>query len=196
MENVYRLIKRKKNKYKLIFSADIRDTIFQKDIFKYYEENKPFLGVALEDGTINSLINKNWIIKYVGKEKHNKIKNERIICVSIIWGTYKMFLNFSEIFRKRLLENPNSIEQGIANYMFSYEKLFNDVIIKSDNYGPAMTIGKTDPHNIILDSQNNILNFGREIAPVVHQYDRKKNIVKKVIQKYCPEILNYINITI
>ena len=107
-----------------------------------------------------------------------------------------MFLNFCEIFWKRLLENPNSIEQGIANYMFSYEKLFNDVIIKSDNYGPVMTIGKTEPHNIILDSQNNILNFGREIAAVVHQYDRKKDIVQKVIQKYCPEILNSSNITI
>ena len=71
-------LKENKNKYKLIFSADIRDTIFQKDIFKYYEKHKPFLGVALEDGTLNSQINKNWIIKYVGKEKHNKIKNERI----------------------------------------------------------------------------------------------------------------------
>ena len=72
--------------------------------------------------------------------------------------------------------------------MFSYEKLFSDYLLKSDNYGPVMTIGKTKPHNIIFDSDENILNFSGEIAAVIHQYDRKIDIVQKVIKKYCPEL--------
>ena len=181
-------LRENKLKYKLILHTDVRDVFFQKDVFEYYENSKPFLGVAIEDGTLNCQINKRWIISYVGKEKYNIIKNERIICVGSIWGTYEIFLNFCEVFWKRLLENPLSIEQGIANYMFSYEKLFSDYLLKSDNYGPVMTIGKTKPHNIIFDSDENILNFSGEIAAVIHQYDRKKDIVQKVIKKYCPEL--------
>ena len=68
-------LKEKKNDYNLVFSADIRDTIFQKDVFKYYENNKNFLGLALEDGTLNETINKKWIISYAGPEKHKYIMN-------------------------------------------------------------------------------------------------------------------------
>ena len=75
-------LKDKKNKYNLILHTDIRDTFFQKDIFKYYENyNQPFLGVAIEDGNLNENKNKKWIINYVGEEIYKKIKNERIIYV-------------------------------------------------------------------------------------------------------------------
>ena len=32
------------NKYNLVFSADIKDVLFQLDIFKFYSSKKPFLG--------------------------------------------------------------------------------------------------------------------------------------------------------
>lgn len=78
-------LKDKKNKYKLVLHTDVRDTLFQKDVFKYYENYEPFLGVAIEDETLDEKTNKKWIIDYVGKEKHRKIKDERIICVGQIW---------------------------------------------------------------------------------------------------------------
>ena len=182
-------LKERKMKYNLVFCADIRDTIFQKDVFKYYEKNKPFLGVALEDGTLNEKSNKIWIINFAGKEKHEIIQNERIICVGLLWGTVEKFLEFITIFWETLVINTHYVDQGIANYLFYYKKLFSNYILKSDNYGPVMTIGITPPKNIILDSENNILNFKGEIAAVIHQYDRKPDIVKIVIKKYCPEIL-------
>ena len=37
-----------KDKYNLVFDAYV-DVFFQKDIFKFYENNKPFLGVSIED---------------------------------------------------------------------------------------------------------------------------------------------------
>lgn len=79
------------NKYKLVFSTDIRDTFFQTDVFKYYENHEHFLGVAVEDGTLIEEVNKNWIINYVGEKKYSIIKKERIICVGSIWGTYDKF---------------------------------------------------------------------------------------------------------
>ena len=59
---------------------------------------------------------------------------------------------------------------------------------KKRYFGPIMTIGLTDINNIHLDYKENILNFKNEIASVIHQYDRKEDIVKIVIRKFCPEL--------
>ena len=184
-----------RNLYNIVFQCDIRDTIFQKDVFKYFLNHKPyissksFLGLAIEDGTLNVEINKKWIIDYVGEQKHKIIQNERIICVGTLWGTLDKFLEFSIVFWEKLNENPKSIEQGIANYMFYYENFLKEYLIKSDNYGPVMTIGITPDEKLNFDSQDNILNFNREIASVIHQYDRKPIVVEKVINKYFPELI-------
>ena len=182
-------LKEKKDEYKLVLSADIRDTFFQKDVFKYYENHEPFLGISIEDGTLEEDYNKKWILDFVGEKIHKVIKNERIICVGTIWGTLDKFLEFSEIFWEKLVTYPKNIEQGIANYLFYYEKIFKDCIVRSDNYGPIMTIGLTKSNDIIVDSDNNILNFKGEIASVIHQYDRNSDLMIKVITKYSPELL-------
>ena len=178
-----------KNTYNLIFHCDIRDTFFQKDVFNYYNSDKPFLGIFLEDGRLDNEINKKWIIDYVGIQKFKEIQNERIICLGSMLGTYDKFLEFSKAFSKELKENSQYNDQGIANYMFYYEKYFNDCIIKNDNNGFVMTIGLTDREKLNLDLQDNILNFNGQIAAVIHQYDRKPDIVVKILNKYCPELL-------
>ena len=66
--------------------------------------------------------------------------------------------------------------------------MFKNCLLKSDNYGPIMTLGLTRKEKIIIDSDDNILNFKGEVAAVIHQYDRKPELVKKVKNKYCPEI--------
>jgi hypothetical protein len=177
-------LKKKKNEYNLIFIADVRDTIFQKDIFQYYRNYKPFIGLAIEDGTLNQGFTKIWLIGYIGIEKHKTIKNQRIICFGSIWGTPSEILEFSIILWDNVKMNKNSTDQGIGNYLFYYEKFFNSCFIKSDNYGPVMTIGRTKRANIELDTNNNILNFGGEIAAVVHQYDRKPDIVTIIKNKF------------
>ena len=60
---------------------------FQKDIFKYYENNKSILVFALEDENFSSRVNKNWFIDAFGKNIHKTIENERIICAGTILGT-------------------------------------------------------------------------------------------------------------
>ena len=178
------------DKYKLVFSTDLRDVFFQKDIFKFYENKKSFLGVAIEDGKLSERVNKNWIIKAYGEDLYKTIENEKIICIGSVWGTVDKFSEFSSIMWKKLNSKwsiiNNVIEQAVANYLIYHDKMFNDCLIKSENSnGPVMTIGLTKKRNIRLDSENNILNGKGEIAAVIHQYDRKRDIVRKVINKYC-----------
>jgi len=179
----------RKDEYNLILATDIRDTIFQKDIFKLYQNKTSFLGVPLEDGTLQQKVNKIWIIDYVGQELYETIKNERIICVGTIWGTLDKFMEFSIILYKALLKKPSAVEQGVANFLFYHDKIFNNCMIKSDNYGPVMTIDLTNRSNLFIDKQGNLLNFNKEIASVIHQYDRKPDLVNIFKKKLFPELL-------
>ena len=183
-------LNKNKNKYKLVLHADVRDTIFQKDIFKFYENYGPFFGIAIEDGLLSQEVNKQWVIGYCGEEKYNKIKNERIICFGTLWGTLDKFLEFSNIFWQKLIQKPYVIDQAIGNYLIYYEKVLKDYIIKSDNFGPVMTLALSKRCNILVDKDNRILNFGGQIASIIHQYDRKLDIKMSIINRYCPEKLN------
>ena len=53
-----------------------------------------------------------------------------------------------------------------------------------------MHIGETKRKRIILDNNDNILNYNGEIASVFHQYNRHKDIVEKMNQKFNDEDLN------
>lgn len=59
-------LEKNKQKYNLVLSIDIRDSIAQKDIFAFYINSKPFLALFLEDGTLNETFNKNWMINIYG----------------------------------------------------------------------------------------------------------------------------------
>lgn len=184
-------IKDNKDKYNIVFTTDLRDSFFQKDIFKYFNNKKSFLGVAIEDGIISyEKFNKEWILKAYGEDVLNIIGNERIICAGTIWGTVDKFLEFSKLIWEKLSSDwsikLNVIEQGVINFLIYYAKIFNECLVKSDNQnGYIMTIGLTKRENINLDSNNNILNGKGEIAAVIHQYDRKTDIIELVKKKYC-----------
>ena len=55
-------LKENKDKYNMVLHTDVRDTIFQKDVFQFYNSKKPFFGVSEADITLDEEINKNWIL--------------------------------------------------------------------------------------------------------------------------------------
>ena len=183
------------DKYNLVFTTDLRDSFFQRDVFKCYENNnKPFLGVAIEDGILTNEINQQWILNSYGENIYQNIKNERIICVGTIWGTIDKFHEFSRIMYEQLNTGQNRVEQAVGNVLIYNDKLFHDCLVESINdNGYVMTIGLTNRDNINLDNENNILNGNGEIAAVIHQYDRKPDIVRNVRNKYCKQNLSKIN---
>jgi len=183
------------DKYNLVLSVDVRDVFFQSDPFEYYNGNKSFLGVAIEDGILAHGINKKWLLDAYGEKLHKTIKHQRIICVGTIWGTVDKFILFSNEMWKQLDSERslrlNIIEQAVGNYIIYHSKLFKDCLIKSENKdGPIITIKLTKDEKIYLDLNDNVLNRDGKIVAIVHQYDRKKNIVRKVLNKYCPELIN------
>ena len=159
------------------------------DVFQFYQKNESFLGVAIEDGNLSSGVNSKWIINAYGERLYETIKHERIVCIGTLWGTLDKFMEFSNIMWDILGKNwaltHFVVEQGVTNYLIYHEKLFNNCLVKSNNEnGRIMTIGITNRKNIFLDHQNNILNGKGQIAALVHQYDRKKDIVEIIRKKH------------
>ena len=179
-----------KKKYNIVLSLDIRDTIIQNDFFSLYDNYSNFIGFSYESSTLERLIQKEYIINNFGEKIYKMIKNERTINCGIIWGTINDFIFLSKVIYKNLLIHF-SVDQTMLNYLIYVENILNNrKIIFSDEYGPVLTLGLTKRNKINLDSDNNILNFNNQIASIVHQYDRYKDIKKIIKQKYCPE-LNY-----
>ena len=186
-----------KEKYDIVLSVDIRDTIFQNEFFKLYENYEPFIAFSYENATLKKLIDKEWIINTFGYKIFKKIEDQRIINAGTIWGTSNEFCEFSNLLFKKLLKYFSAIDQAVVNYLIYYEKIMSHCVqIKSDENGPVLTLGLTKRENIILDDENNILNNKGHIAPIVHQYDRHPDLKKIMKNKFCPELTNINNIII
>ena len=97
-------------KYNLILSIDVRDSFFQKDIFKYIENIKSFLSFAIEDDYLSEISNKDWIIDAFGYQVYNDIKHKRIICGGTILGSLDKIIELSSIVWKILDQSTYSRE--------------------------------------------------------------------------------------
>ena len=184
-------LKENKDKYNMVLHTDVRDTIFQKDVFQFYNSKNPFFGVSEEDITLDEKINKNWILTLCNESEYNNyFANRKVLCAGLVIGTPDKFIEYNYSIMKMAHGKSNG-DQRYLNYLVYHDNLFNDcIIIKNNSNSHLMHIGKTNREKIILDNNDNILNFNGEIASVFHQYNRHKDIVEKMNQKFNDEDLN------
>ena len=177
--------------YNMVLHADIRDTFFQKDLFQLYENRESFIGFSLEDGYISEKQhNSEWMKNQYGEKIYNELKNKQIICSGTIWGTvdkfYELVKNIWEQIEKQSPFNYSIHDQTVTNYLIYHKKIFKDNIITSDIfYGPVMTVGLARNRTYSLDLDENLLTIqNKDIAAVIHQYDRIPKLVKIIEKKF------------
>ena len=95
----------KLDKYNMVLHADVRDTYFQKDVFRFYKNKKHFIGLALEDGNLTDKYSRSWIKAQYSKEIYGELKNKTIICSGTIWGTVDKFLELANCIWKEIKKN-------------------------------------------------------------------------------------------
>ena len=188
----YDFIKENKDKYNLVFLSDIRDVIIQKDIFEFYKDyNKSFISFNLEDNTLRNPPSKYWIkIFLTNKEEYNKISNENVISEGTIISKVDKFIEFADTLLQLFSNYTYINDQGAINYLIYYKKFMNDSIIMTNNSGPILSISFAQGNKVILDSDNNFLNYEGKVAAIVHKYDKKPNFIMKLNNKYSDDILN------
>ena len=146
-----------REKYKFVLSVDLKDTIIQNDIFSLYEGKENFLGFSLEDVPLKNGFSGYRIIELFGTELFETIKNEKMINAGTVWGTENEFFRFSQILWQKLSILPQTDDQSEFNYLYYHEKMFKNITIFRDKYGPVITIGVTKRDQINIDSDTNII---------------------------------------
>ena len=67
--------------YDQVLLTDVRDVIFQGDLFKHYDRHPRYLGYPTEADVIgNESYNTSWILKFFGEDVLKQLQHCKIIC--------------------------------------------------------------------------------------------------------------------
>lgn len=170
--------------YEKIFCTDVRDVIFQGDLFSKYADNKNFLVYAKEADLIKNdkgNYNQTWIRQLFGESEYQKIADKIIVCAGTIYGSRSGINIFLENMLKFITPKSNwGDDQATLNYLVHNKLLSIENLIASDvDTGEILTAGLIKNEKI---SDTNILRGNGEIPAVVHQYDRHE-IFNQLVDK-------------
>lgn len=173
-----------------VFFCDMRDVLFQKNIYDYPIDSTIDLYAFLEGIKIDQdkIYNSDWIKKLeniMNKEIYNKISHNHVICCGTTFAKLNAFKKYvtlmCEILKKfNIIEN---LDQGIHNYII-YLKIIDNINIKllSNKDNLVNTVGCDLK---MLDENYNIINQENDISYIVHQYDRfPENLKKNISNKF------------
>ncbi len=174
--------------YDKIFVTDVRDVIFQGDIFASYAGYENFLvyaeeGYALKDDPAHN--NQNWLIRLFGENKYRKICDKPAICCGTVFGSreeMKIFLaGMIEILKDDMQWGD---DQAAMNYLV-HNKLLPIENLVASNFmtgGILTTVYCVDFSNSV--SGDKILRGDGKVPAVVHQYDRHEKLTQLVDRLY------------
>ncbi len=206
--NNYRFIKYyeillKQQNTKNIFLTDVRDVVFQNNLFINLPSAE-FIFFAEEDDRViigTEPHNASWILQTYGEQIFDKIKNQHILCAGTILGSYNQIIKYliTQIeFIKYLKANNSEIyrlntDQAMLNYIvYLYPNTYKNMQIKKSG-NLIGTIGitvngtsdkKINPNNHIIFVQNNYIYVNNQIPAVIHQYDRSDVLIHFIDSLY------------
>jgi hypothetical protein len=155
-----------------IFLTDIRDVIFQTDIFKtpvcsleLYEEEQKSIG--------DCPYNYGWVQHLLGKAHARKYKNFNVLCSGTTTGNVHAMKEYLRLMSE-CVDNSSlplgAIDQGIHNFLYYSGKLQQaSPIVFTNRTGRVQTLGYQPNYTI---SDRLLRNLDGAIVPVVHQWDR------------------------
>ena len=167
------------SEYENIFVTDVRDVIFQDDIFARYKDYKNFLVYAEENQVIQNdqTYNSMWIKHLFGEEIYQELKDKVAICCGTVCGSNsEIKILFAAMIK--ILEHSSlwGDEQAAMNYLIHKNLLPIENLIGSDcQTGEIFTVGLVKDYKI---TDKNILRGDGEVPAIVHQYDRKSDMVE------------------
>ncbi len=170
-------------KPEFVLLADVRDVVFQSNPFDYPFE--PGLSVASEcvRGTIGrSRGNLKWLWEVAGWRELRRLSASAPICVGTIMADNATMSTYLGLMTKHMRRCYfwglfDGIEQGLHNY-FVHNKMIEPLHICLNWNGPFLTL---DSEIILPENKNHdgfLCNSEGLIVPIVHQYDRIKNLYR------------------
>jgi len=173
------------DKYKNVMLTDIRDVVFQKNIFDELEDDKIYY--FLEDASEvfrTSQLNHKWCLHANGPEITNQIIDENVSCAGITMGSYKQVINYLLYIQSRLKFRDDlqwGLDQGLHNaYIYTIPNKSARVV--PNTQAMILTLGACKSFK--RDSNGGMINDLNESYSVVHQWDRFGELIVHFKRKY------------
>lgn len=167
-----------------IMLSDSRDVFFQADPFAGLAENA--LVTGLEDPAIRECqYNRGWIADLYGTNGLDRLGDKRIICSGVTLGSRSRMLEYLDAMCAEVIRclpvcaYHGGYDQGIHNRLI-HEGHVADVELV-ENPGPTLaTMHHTSVSDYRLDEAQGLMTRGGVPVAIVHQYDRKPELVRWV----------------
>lgn len=170
--------------YQNVLIADVRDVFFQGDPFA--QPMQKVQGFE-ESGVIGqeTYCNVPWIKELFGPNALDTFSDKKIICAGTIMGPVPKVIDFLAAFEKMFFKADSIItcgsDQGIYNYFIRTQK--PDIEINPYENDRVLTVSNSIDYSPAIKN-NQILAQNGKVIPVIHQYDRSKEINSVVEQKF------------
>lgn len=166
-----------------VLFSDVRDVVFQKQPFSF-----PFeLGLSVASECVRSTIgnsraNSKWLWQAAGFKQMRKLANQTPICSGTTVADYRTALSYltqmTSLLKKAYFWGLfEAIDQGLHNYIV-HNQLIEPLHIFRNWSSPFLTLDSEEVLSENKDSAGYICNQDRSIVPIVHQYDRVRNLYK------------------
>jgi hypothetical protein len=157
--------------YKKVFLTDVRDVVFQKNIFD--DITKDGFHVFMEDDkyTCSQENNRKMLMSVFGESVADSLKNNKIICSGTILGDPHLIIQyiktmFTMISVEQMLGNSGYSDQAAHNYLCHYKIIKN---IQHENGDGVATLVLTDSNDVkIVDG---VVHVYDKVPSVLHQWD-------------------------
>ncbi|MDD3310909.1 hypothetical protein [Pseudodesulfovibrio sp.] len=170
-----------------VLLTDVRDVVFQSDPFApAWAEG---LTCAVEDRrmTIGTCPhNSRWVRLHLGDDALARVADRPILCSGTTVGGAGAVLAYLDALTEKMApftggERMAGFDQGVHNVLVHTGAL--GPVTLTDNAGPILTLGYTEGEPR-LDAEGFALNEAGQRAVIVHQYDRKPGLFRRIREKY------------
>ncbi len=164
-----------------VLLADVRDVVFQCNPFSFPA------GLSVASECARNIIgqsrgNLKWLCEAVGFREMRRIADRPAICAGTTAGDYDTMMKYLELITTHINQRFfwglfDSIDQGLHNY-FVHNRMIEPLHVCTNWHGPFLTL---DSETVLPENKNRdgfLCNRDGSVIPVVHQYDRIKNLYR------------------
>lgn len=181
-----------KDPYNYILFSDVRDAVFQADIFQILQGETGFFAM-LEDKRISIRQcgwNSKWVKSCFGEVELQKVGSNIISCSGTSVASYSDALEYLDMLDSYLAQNSrceqNGIDQGIHNYFLYSGDLENRVskLHRVSNESGELVASVQSMTTVHRNAYGQVVNQQGKPVAVVHQYDRSNDLVDQYAKEY------------
>ena len=176
-----------------VLFADSRDVVFQRDPFTIPHDAARPLYVFLEDyfrNYANSKINQGHVLPCFGEARVRSVllsPPRPVSCSGTTMGSRDAVLAYASAMWRELSSRRYSSaclqhDQAMHNWLLWTGGLGSAVRAFSTERGPVTTVGW--PEHLYRDRYGRVLNRDGELAHIVHQYDRRPQLIASLGRRY------------